>query len=106
MTALSKKMNEAGIVGMGTAIMIDKKLVWTKGYGYSNNENKIPFMPKTVINIASVSKTFTRFCLMKAVENGKVNLDEDINHYLPFKIINPNFPNEKIALRHLATHTL
>lgn len=98
-------MNETGIVGIGAAIIIDKKLVWTKGYGYADKENKIPFTPSIIMNIASISKTFTGVCIMKAVEEGKVSLDEDINCYLPFKVINPNFPNETITLRHLATHT-
>lgn len=100
-----KKMSEAGIVGMGSAIIIDKKVVWTKGYGYADKEKNIPFTPSTVMNIGSVSKTFTGVCIMKAVEEGKVSLDEDINSYLPFKIINPNHPDDKITLRHLATHT-
>lgn len=99
------KMNKAGIVGAGAAIIVNKKLVWTSGYGYADQENKIPFTPLTIINIASISKTFTGFCTMKAFEEGKVLLDEDINHYLPFRIINPYFPNDKITLRHLATHT-
>lgn len=102
---IESKMNETGIVGISAAIIIDKKLVWTNGYGYADKENKIPFTPATIMNIASISKTFTGFCIMKAVEEGKVTLDEDINSYLPFKVSNPNFPNEKITLRHLATHT-
>ena len=102
---IEKKMHEAGIVGIGAAIIRDKNLIWTHGYGYADREKKLPFTPSTIMNIASVSKTFTGFCIMKAVEEGKVKLDEDINHYLPFKIINPNFPDEKITLRHLATHT-
>ncbi len=102
---IEKKMREAGIVGIGAAIIVDKKLVWTKGYGYADKENNIPFTPSTIMNIASISKTFTGFCIMKAVEEGKVSLDADINAYLPFKVINPNFANEKITLRHLATHT-
>ena len=32
-------MNDAGIVGIGAATIIDKKLVWTKGYGYADKEN-------------------------------------------------------------------
>jgi len=99
------KMKETGIVGIGTSIIVDKEVVWTKGYGYADYENKIPFTPTTIMNIASISKTFTGVCIMKAVEDGKVSLDEDINSYLPFKIINPNCPNDKITLRHLATHT-
>jgi CubicO group peptidase (beta-lactamase class C family) len=102
---VQKKMNEAGIVGIGTAIIINKKVVWTKGYGYADRENKSPFTPKTIMNVASIAKPFTGVCIMKAVEEGSVSLDEDINKYLPFKVINPYFPNEKITLRHLATHT-
>ena len=104
-TTIERKMNELKIVGIGAAVIIDKKLAWTKGYGYADKENKIPFTPSTIMNIASISKTFTGVCIMKAVEDGKVSLDEDINTYLPFKVMNPNFPNEKITLRHLTTHT-
>lgn len=102
---IQSKMKESGIVGIGASIIIDKKLVWTNGYGYSDKEAKAPFTPSTIMNIASVSKTFTGVCMMKAVEEGIVSLDEDINNYLPFKVINPNFPGEIITLRHLATHT-
>jgi CubicO group peptidase (beta-lactamase class C family) len=99
------KMTETGIVGIGASIIIDKKLVWTNGYGYADKETKIPFTSSTIMNIASISKTFTGVCLMKAVQEGKISLDEDINNYLSFKVVNPNFPNDKITLRHLATHT-
>jgi CubicO group peptidase (beta-lactamase class C family) len=104
-TFIERSMKELEIVGIGVAIIIDKKLAWTEGYGYADKENKIPFAPSTIMNIGSISKTFTGICIMKAVEEGKVSLDEDINTYLPFKLVNPNFPNEKITLRHLATHT-
>lgn len=93
------------LVGFGAAIIINKEIVWTKGYGYADRETSIPFTPNTVMNIASISKTFTGVCLMKAVEEKRLTLDEDINNYLPFKVVNPHFPNEKITLRNLATHT-
>jgi CubicO group peptidase (beta-lactamase class C family) len=102
---IENKMLETGLVGIGASIIIDKKVVWSNGYGFADKETKIPFTPSTIMNIASISKTFTGVCIMKAVEEGKVSLDEDINNYLPFKVINPNLPSEKITLRHLATHT-
>lgn len=98
-------MDQAGMVGVGAAVIVNKQVVWMKGYGYADQKKKIPFTPNTIMNIASVSKTFTGVCVMKALEEGKLSLDEDINTYLPFKVINPNFPDEKITLRHLATHT-
>lgn len=102
---IENKMKETGIVGIGAAIIVDKKVVWINGYGYADKKNKVAFKPSTIMNIGSISKTFTGVCLMKAVEEGRVSLDEDINTYLPFKVVNPNFPNDKITLRHLATHT-
>ena len=102
---IESKMSETGIVGVGAAIIIDKKIVWEKGYGYADLVNKKPFTTETVMNIGSTAKNFTGVCLMKAVEEKKLSLDTDINNYLPFKVINPYFPNEKITLRNLATHT-
>jgi CubicO group peptidase (beta-lactamase class C family) len=102
---IEKTMAQTGIVGIGAAIIIDKKIVWTKGYGYADKENKKPFTTKTIMNIGSTAKNFTGVCLMKAIEENKISLDEDINMYLPFKVINPYFPNEKITLRNIASHT-
>jgi len=102
---IEQKMAESGIVGIGAAVIVDKKLVWAKGFGYADKENKKPFTVNTVMNIASISKTFTGVCLLKAVEEGKLSLEEDINKYLPFKVVNPYFPDEKITLRDLATHS-
>ena len=104
-SVIRKRMSESGIVGLGAAIILDKKVVWKKGYGFSDQENGSAFTTSTLMNIASVSKTVTGACLMKAVEQGKLSLDEDINNYLPFKIHNPYFPDAKITLRNLATHT-
>ncbi|WP_145854636.1 serine hydrolase domain-containing protein [Pedobacter suwonensis] len=102
---ITKRMAESGIVGLGAAIIIDKKVAWKKGYGFSDRETRTAFTTSTLMNIASVSKTVTGACLMKAVEQGKLSLDVDINHYLPFQIRNPYFPDAKVTLRNLATHT-
>ncbi len=102
---ITKKMDESGIVGLGAAVFVNKELVWMKGFGYADRENKTPFTINTIMNVASISKTFVGVSIMQAVEDGLVSLDEDINTYLPFKIVNPYFPNEKITLRNLATHT-
>ncbi|WP_426284546.1 serine hydrolase domain-containing protein [Luteibacter sp. E-22] len=100
-----KRMTDAGMVGVGAAIIVDKKLVWMKGYGYADRERGTPFTPATVMNIGSISKTVTGTAMMLAVEEGKLSLDEDINTYLPFKVVNPYFPTVPITLRQLATHT-
>lgn len=93
------------MVGLAAALIVDKKVVWSKGYGFADKESGRPFTTNTIINLASIGKVFTGVCLMKAVEAGKLSLDEDINHYLPFQVRNPAFPDDKITLRHIATHT-
>jgi CubicO group peptidase (beta-lactamase class C family) len=103
-SVISKRMEEAGIVGLGAAVIVDGKVRWTKGYGFADKAKAVPFTPDTVMNIASISKTFTGAALMRAVQDGKLSLDADINTYLPFKVVNPHSPNQPITLRHLATH--
>ena len=70
-TFMEKRMKEAGIVGIGAAIIVENKVVWSKGFGYADRENKRPFTVNTIMNIGSISKTFTGVCLMKAVEEKK-----------------------------------
>jgi CubicO group peptidase (beta-lactamase class C family) len=102
---VEQRMQEAGIVGLGAAIIVNRKLVWMKGYGYADKQREVPFTPNTIMNIGSITKTFTGVALMRAVQEGKLALDEDINRYLPFKVVNPYFPEARITLRQLATHT-
>jgi CubicO group peptidase (beta-lactamase class C family) len=104
-SSIVQRMDQAGIIGVGAAIIVDRKIAWMKGYGFADRERAVPFTPEVIMNIGSISKTFTGVALMRAVEEGKLSLDEDINRYLPFKVVNPHCPEEKITLRHLATHT-
>lgn len=102
---IRKQMKRDGIPGISAVLFSDRKPVWSKSYGYADLDNKIHFTEHTVMNIASISKTFTGVCVMKAVEQGLLSLDTDINTYLPFKVVNPHQPDVVITLRHLATHT-
>ncbi|WP_369978118.1 serine hydrolase domain-containing protein [Xanthomonas bundabergensis] len=102
---IEQRMREGGMVGVGAAIIVDKRLLWTKGYGFADRERAIAFTPDTVMNIGSISKTVTGAALMRAVQDGKLSLDADINTYLPFEVRNPSFPDVPITLRQLATHT-
>lgn len=102
---IEQRMREGGMVGVGAAIIVDKRLVWMKGYGFADRERAIAFTPDTVMNIGSISKTVTGAALMRAVQDGKLSLDADINRYLPFAVRNPSFPDVPITLRQLATHT-
>lgn len=102
---IRQEMDEAGIAGLAAAIILERKVVWSQGYGYADRQSARPFTPDTVMNIGSISKTVTGAAMMRAVEAGKLSLDEDVNTYLPFKLVNPYRPDATITLRQLATHT-
>ncbi|MES3022638.1 MAG: serine hydrolase domain-containing protein [Pseudomonadota bacterium] len=61
--------------------------------------------PATMYRIASISKLVTTIGVMRLVEQGKLSLDEDASTYLGFPLRNPAFPNTKITLRMLLSHT-
>lgn len=98
-------MASAGIMGVAAAVIVNKQMVWARGFGYADVARTRPFTPATVMNVGSIAKTFTGVAMMRAVQEGKLSLDEDINRYLPFRVENPHRPASTITLRHLATHT-
>lgn len=91
--------------GFSVSIVNEKGTLYQNGFGFSEVSRKKKYTENTIQNIASVSKTFVGIALLKAQELGQLNLDEPVDKYLPFKVFNPGFPNEKITIRQLATHT-
>ena len=91
--------------GFAVAVVNKNEVLFQKGYGLSDIERKVPYEPQSLQNVASVSKTLIGVSLMQLVEQGKIKLDDNINTYLPFRVINPYFPEDRITIRHLATHT-
>lgn len=104
-TELDSIQKSGDINGFAVAIVDQKGVLYENGFGLSNTDTKEEYTENTIQHIASVSKTLIGVALMKAKEMGKLNLDDPIQEYLPFKVINPNFPKEVITIRHLATHT-
>jgi CubicO group peptidase (beta-lactamase class C family) len=101
---MAKDMQERHIAGAAIAVVKDGQLFFTKGYGYADLENKIPVDPEqTMFRIGSVGKVFTWTAVMQLVEQGKLDLDADINTYLDFRI--PDTYPQRITLKHLMTHT-
>jgi CubicO group peptidase (beta-lactamase class C family) len=91
--------------GFAVTVVNKDEVVFQKGYGLADLSRKTPYSAQSLQNIGSISKTFIGIALMKLSEQGKIKLDDDINKYLPFKVVNPNFPQDPITIRHLANHT-
>jgi CubicO group peptidase (beta-lactamase class C family) len=98
------QMERSDIAGASVLVMKDGKVLLQKGYGYSDEKKKTPVDPVTTIfRLASISKLFTWVSVMQLEEQGKLDLDTDVNRYLDFRI-RPAF-GTPITLRNLMTHT-
>ena len=91
--------------GFSASIVDSTGIIYNKGFGYADVNKKKKYTENTIINIASISKVFIAVALLKAEEMNLIGLDDPINKYLPFEVINPNYPNALITVRQLATHT-
>jgi len=98
------QLERSDVAGASVLVMKDDKLLLQKGYGYSNFKDKKPIDPNaTIFRLASISKLFTWVAVMQLEEQGKLDLDTDINQYLDFQI-RPAF-GRSITIRNLMTHT-
>ncbi len=92
------------VAGAVVTIVYKGKVLFSRGYGYANIEKRIPVDPaRTLFRPGSVSKLFTWTALMQQVEQGKVDLDADVNTYLDYKI--PALGSAPIRVRDLFQHT-
>lgn len=110
---MQEKMEEFHIANATVSVVADGEVVLAKGYGYADLDNQEPVDAEhTLFRIGSTSKLFTWTAVMQLVEQGKLDLDTDVNDYLDFEI-----PDEleyktqgssefnAITLKHLMSHT-
>ena len=104
-TFLDNKHEKLDVAGMAVAIVNDNEVAEFYSYGYMDIANKKEITSDTIFLMASISKTVTGTAVMQLSDRGLIDIDEDINSYLPFQVRNPNHPTEKITARMLLTHT-
>ena len=103
-TWMAERMSEARVPGLSAAIISGGEVKAIGAWGLANVEDNTPVSTDTLFNLASVSKTVLATAVMMAVEDGDIDLDEDINNYLPFEVKHP-YSNKAITARMLLTHT-
>lgn len=97
-------IGRGNIPGAVVVIVKDGQVLLQKGYGYADVEKRTPVDPATTLfRPGSVSKLFTWTAVMQLVEQGKLDLDADVNQYLDFKI--PPRNDKPVTLRQILTHT-
>jgi CubicO group peptidase (beta-lactamase class C family) len=98
------QLERSDIAGASVLVMQNGQTLLQKGYGFADVKKKQPVDPaSTLFRLASISKLSTWIAIMQLEEQGKLNLDTDVNQYLDFTI-RPAF-NQPITLRNLMTHT-
>jgi CubicO group peptidase (beta-lactamase class C family) len=101
---MSTALRTGEVPGAVVVVVKDGQVLFQKGYGYADVERRLAVDPQqTVFRVGSVSKLFTWTAVMQLVEQGKLELDRDVNEYLDFSI-DAAF-GKPITMRHLMTHT-
>jgi len=97
-------MQRGDIAGGVVTVVKDGNVLFSRGYGYADLKTRAPVSPDTTLfRPGSTSKLFTWTAVMQMVEQGKLDLDHDVNEYIDFKI--PPYEGKPITLRNVMTHT-
>jgi len=116
---LNKMIKENQIPGAVALIRRNDKIIYNKAFGYSDVENEIKYSTDDIFRIASMTKAITSLAVLMLWEEGKFNLDDPIEKYIPefknLKILTDFNETDstylskpaknKISIRHLLTHT-
>lgn len=102
---LKQKLADCNTPGIAVAVVRGDEVVFADGVGWADRKHGLRVTPQTPFMLASVSKTITCAGIMALVEDGRLDLDADINEYLPFEVHIPKTPDVPITMRILLTHT-
>lgn len=104
---LQERMARYRVPGVSIAVINDGKLEWARGYGTLEAGGSAPVNAETVFQAASISKPVSAFALLRLVEAGKLQLDQDVNEVLKtWKVPANSFTaEEKVTLRRMLSHT-
>ena len=97
---LAGEMSRQQIPGLSIAVVVDRQLVWSNGYGLADVENNVPATVRTVYRSASIGKTFTAVAAMQLAAAGELDLEAPIQRTCPA------FPEKRwpVTARQLLRH--
>jgi CubicO group peptidase (beta-lactamase class C family) len=104
---LTDRMRHYDVPGVSIAVFDNGQLLWARGYGLADISANKSVTPETLFQAASISKSVTAFAVLRLVQQGKLNLDEDANRKpVSWKVPESEFTRtEKVTLRRLLSHT-
>jgi CubicO group peptidase (beta-lactamase class C family) len=99
--ALFAEWNTPDSAGCGVGVNRKGTMIFERGYGMANLEQKVPITPATLFDPASIAKPFTALSVMLLAEQGKLSLDDEVWKHVP-EWVNRQ---DRVTIRHLLAHT-
>ena len=102
---ISERMAAERIPGMAVVVVQDGQVAYLKGFGTASLKSLSPVTPQTVFDLASCSKSFTALAVLLLREDGLVDVDLPVCHYLPDFTTYDSQMSQEITVRHLLHHS-
>ena len=102
---IAEIMKKLDVIGLSVAVVKEGDIVYTHSFGLKDVESNTPLTDKNIFRIASISKSFSATSIMQLVEAGKLSLNDDFSDLVGFKVRNPKYPDVKITLKMVLSHT-
>lgn len=102
---IERAMLEGKIPSATVALVSGHKIIWAKGFGYSNLWARTPAVPTTGYLMGSTFKPMANVAILQLMEKGKFKLDDRVNDYLTDFKIRGEIPSNPITFRHVLSHT-
>jgi CubicO group peptidase (beta-lactamase class C family) len=100
---LEEAFRATSIPSVSAIVVNAESVVWQESYGFADVDR--PADELTFYDVASVSKLVVVTAVMQLVEQGLLDLDADVDDYLPFHVVHPAHPDVPVTIHHLLTHT-
>jgi len=100
----AKAMDEWKVPGVAIGVVKDGKLIYAKGYGYRDIEQKLPVTPDTLFAIGSITKSFTSLTFSMLNDDGKVDWDKPVHEVLPEFVMADPVATDHVTPRDLLSH--
>src|SRR5262245_30938395 len=102
---LEARRKELGIPGVSLAIVKDDQVIYAKGLGFKDFENKVPVTADTQFAIGSATKAFTALTVLMAADEGKLSLEDSPKKYLSYFKMYDADTDANITIRDLLCHS-